>query len=109
MGKIIFGQIGKLKHDKIDEYCKLHASVWPDVLKTISTCSLRSYSIFLHDDLVFAYYEYTGTDYEADMAKMAEDPVTQEWWKHTRPCFEKFAMDPSSEFYHDMKQIFFHP
>ena len=41
------------------------------------------------------------------MEKMAEDPVTQEWWKHTKPCFEKFAVSPESEFYHDMKQIFY--
>ena len=65
--------------------------------------------VFLHGDLVFSYFEYVGEDYEADMAKMAEDPVTQDWWTHTHPCFETYAIDPTSEFYHDMKQIFFHP
>jgi Uncharacterized conserved protein len=109
MQKKIFGQIGKLKREKIDEYCRLHAETWPGVLKTISECHLENYSIFLQDDLVFAYFEYTGADYTADMEKMAEDPVTQEWWKHTKPCFEKYALDPKSEFYHDMKQIFFQP
>lgn len=108
MQKMIFGQLGKLKADKIDEYCKLHADTWPGVLKTISECNLENYSIFLHGDMVFAYFEYTGEDYDADMAKMARDPVTQEWWKHTKPCFEKFAV-AESEFYHDMKQIFYHP
>jgi L-rhamnose mutarotase len=109
MQKMFFGQLGKLKADKIDEYCKLHAATWPGVLKTITECNLKNYSIFLHGDLVFAYYEYTGEDYDADMAKMAEDPVTQEWWEHTHPCFEKNAIDPNSEYYHDMKRIFFHP
>ena len=33
-----FGQIGKLKPDKIDEYVRLHAKVWPDVLKMIQLC-----------------------------------------------------------------------
>ena len=106
---IRFGQIGKLKSDKIEEYCVLHAQPWPEVLKTITDCNLRNYSIFRHGDLVFAYFEYVGEDYEADMAKMAADPVTQDWWKCTHPCFEKYAVDPGSEFYHDMKQIFFHP
>jgi len=108
MRRVIFGQIGKLKKDKIDEYCRLHENAWPDVLNTISECNLENYSIFLHDDLVFAYFEYIGEDYKSDMEKMARDPVTQEWWTHTKPCFEKYAIDPSDEFYHDMKQIFYH-
>ena len=106
MGKVIFGQLGRLKPDKIEEYCRLHAEPWPGVLKTITECNLRNYSIFLQGDLVFAYFEYIGEDYDADMAKMALDPVTQEWWKHTKPCFVKYAVDPGSEFYHDMRQIF---
>ncbi|NLT97283.1 MAG: L-rhamnose mutarotase [Christensenellaceae bacterium] len=107
--KRCFGQIGKLKRDKIEEYCRLHAAVWPGVLKTISECNLQNYSIFLCDDLVFSYFEYVGEDFDADMEKMAQDPVTQEWWTHTHPCFERFAFDSNSEFYHDMKQIFYHP
>jgi len=26
-----------------------------------------------------SYFEYVGNDFEADMAKMAADPTTQEW------------------------------
>lgn len=106
---IRFGQLGKLKKEKIEEYRALHAAPWPGVLKTITDCNLRNYSIYFYDDLVFAYFEYVGQDYDADMAKMAEDPITQEWWKHTKPCFEKFAIDPESEFYHDLQSIFYHP
>ena len=109
MAIVRMGQLGQLKQDMIEEYKRLHAAVWPDILKLISDCNLRNYSIFLLEDKVFAYFEYVGEDYDADMAKMAEDPITQEWWKHTKPCFVKFAMDPDSEFYHDMQSIFYHP
>ena len=108
MAMIRFGQIGKLKKEKIDEYVELHANTWPGVLKMISECNLQNYSIFLHGDLVFSYFEYVGEDYDADMAKMAADPITQDWWTHTHPCFETFVMDPGSEFYHDMKPIFYY-
>ena len=108
MSRIIFGQLGRLKPEKIEEYEALHGAPWPEVLQTIYDCNLRNYSIFRHGDLVFAYFEYVGEDYDADMAKMAEDPVTQDWWTHTHPCFEEFAISPESEFYHDMKQIFYH-
>ncbi len=107
MGKIIFGQLGRLKEDKIQQYEELHANPWPDVLRTIHECNLRNYSIFRHGDLVFAYFEYVGQDYEADMAKMEQDETTQRWWTFTKPCFEKFSICPQSEFYADMKQIFY--
>ena len=107
MGKIIFGQLGRLKKDKIEEYDRLHANPWPEVLRTIAECNLRNYSIFRHEDLVFAYFEYVGEDYEADMKKMEKDEATLHWWTFTKPCFEKFSIRPDSEFYADIKQIFY--
>ena len=107
MGRIIFGQVGRLKPEKIEEYCALHANPWPRVLQTISDCHLRNYSIFRHGDLVFAYFEYDGDDFDADMRKMEQDPVTQEWWRHTKPCFAQYAMHSESAFYHDMEPIFY--
>ena len=108
MSTRIFGQLGRLKPEKIEEYEALHGAPWPEVLQTITACNLRNYSIFLQDDKVFAYFEYVGDDFDADMEKMAHDPVTQQWWQHTKPCFVKYAIDPASEFYHDMKPIFYY-
>lgn len=107
MAIVRMGQLGQLKQDKIEEYKRLHAAVWPDILKLISDCNLRNYSIFLLGDKVFAYFEYIGEDYDADMAKMEADPLNKEWWKLTNPCFERFAISPESEFYHDMEPIFY--
>jgi len=106
MSRVIFGQLGRLKPEKIEEYEALHAAPWPGVLKTIRDCNLRNYSIFRHGDLVFAYFEYIGDDYEADMEKMAQDPVTIEWWTHTKPCFVQYGILPNAEFYADMNRIF---
>ena len=110
--KKLFGQIGRLKPECIAEYRRLHevevyTPRWAGVLETIHQCNLRNYSIFIQDDLVFAYFEYVGEDYDADMEKMAQDPVTQEWWTYTRPCFTKYKADSTDEFYTDMQQIFF--
>lgn len=41
------------------------------------------------------------------MEKMAQDEATQRWWTHTKPCFQKYAVRADSEFYADMKQIFY--
>ena len=80
----------------------------PGSWKPSTSVTCGNYSIFIQGDSVFAYYEYIGDDYDKDMALMEEDRITQEWWKHTKPCFIKYAISPDSEFYHDMQQIFYY-
>ena len=99
-----FCQRALLKPERIEEYRRLHAAVWPEVLKTIVDCNLTNYSISIMGDMVVAYFEYTGDDYEADMRKMAADPVTVEWWKHTKPCFVRHD---EKVYYEDMEEIFY--
>ncbi len=41
--------------------------------------------------MLFAYLEYTGNDFEEDMAKMAADPKTQEWWDIMMPMQKPVA------------------
>lgn len=80
-----FCQVIGLRAEAREEYIRYHAAVWPAVLSTIAACNIRNYSIFLHEDLLIAYFEYHGTDYAADMRKMAADPETQRWWKIMDP------------------------
>jgi L-rhamnose mutarotase len=100
-----FGQIIKLKPEKADYYIKLHAEPWPCVIDKIKECNIRNYSIFLHGDLLFAYFEYTGSNFEADMKKMADDECTQRWWKETAPCQESISTD-GNEWWVNMREIF---
>ncbi len=85
-----FGMVTGLKPEKIDYYKQLHAAAWPAVLKKIKECNIRNYSIYLKEidgkPYLFSYFEYTGTDFDADMKKMAADTTTQRWWKETDPC-----------------------
>lgn len=82
------GSVVRLRPDKQADYLRLHQQVWPEVLDRIHQSNIRNYSIFLLDGLLFSYFEYVGTDYAADMAAMAADPVTQDWWRLTDPCQE---------------------
>ncbi len=41
------GMVIGLKPEKIAEYKKLHASVWPEILALISQCNITNYTIFL--------------------------------------------------------------
>ena len=101
------GLLGKLKKDKIAEYCELHAHPTPGLVQVLRDTHVTNYSIFLHGNLVFSYFEYTGDDFEADMAKQAEYPAMQEWWSRSKPCFVKYGVEPGCEFTPVIKQVFF--
>jgi L-rhamnose mutarotase len=75
-----YAQVIQLRTEYEAEYIRVHADVWPAVLSTIAACNIRNYSIFLHGGVLFAYFEYQGTDYAADMRRMAECRDTQRWW-----------------------------
>ena len=85
-----YGMVTGLNPDKIEDYKRLHASPWPEVQKRITECNIRNYSIYLqkidNQYYLFSYFEYTGSDFYADMKKMAADSMTQKWWKETDPC-----------------------
>ncbi len=99
-----FIQHSFLKPEKIEDYINLHANAWPGVLQMITTCNIRNYSISIRGTELYTYYEYIGDDYEADMARMAADPLTQEWWKQTRPCF---LYHEQGVYYDDLREIFY--
>ncbi len=106
-----FGQIIALKPEKLAYYKELHAAVWPSVLRQIKTSNIRNYSIYLKEVeagkfYLFAYFEYTGTDFAADMAKMAADPETQRWWKETNPCQTRIPLSGEKDWWSGMEEVF---
>jgi L-rhamnose mutarotase len=106
-----YGMVIGLKAEKIDEYKRLHAAVWPEVLKMIAQCHIRNYSIYLRtlDDgrhYLFSYFEYTGDDFAADMATMAADPATQRWWSVCQPCQQPLDHRRPDEWWAEMEEVF---
>ncbi|MEO7018091.1 MAG: L-rhamnose mutarotase [Leifsonia sp.] len=79
-------QLVKIVPARREEYLELHRAVWPEVEDRIRRSNIENYSIFILDDLLIAYFEYVGSDIGTDMAAIAADPVTQQWWKLTAPC-----------------------
>lgn len=84
------GMVIKIKPEFIEEYKRLHAHDNPGVRDLLLEANMRNFSIFLHqfDDgnwYEFGYYEYTGHDFEADMAKIGKHPRNIEWLKICDP------------------------
>lgn len=103
-----YGMVIQVKPELLDAYKHLHANTWPQVLQKITDCNIRNYSIFLRDGFLFSYFEYVGNDYDADMAAMAADPVTQAWWKLTDPCQQPIASAVEGEWWAKMEEVFHH-
>lgn len=103
-----YGSVIKIRPEKLEEYKELHANPWPGVLEQITKSNIRNYSIYLKDGYLFSYFEYTGNDFEADMAEMAKDSVTQAWWKLTDPCQEPLSTRAEGEWWASMEEVFHH-
>jgi L-rhamnose mutarotase len=106
-----YGMVIGIKPEKIEDYKRLHAAAWPGVLAKIKECHIRNYSIYLREVekgqyLLFSYFEYTGNDFAADMARMAADPETQRWWKETDPCQSAVPTRLEGEFWSRMDEVF---
>ena len=101
-----FGQVIGVKPDQIEAYERIHAEVWPEVLAMIHASNMRNYSIFRYGNLLFAYFEYIGNDWEADAAKMAADPKTQEWWSHTEPMQQPVEDRQPGEWWARLREVF---
>jgi L-rhamnose mutarotase len=101
-----FGQVIKVKPGKLEEYKKHHAKVWPEVLKMITECNIKNYSIYHKDGFLYAYFEYHGKNFDSDMAKMAADPKTQEWWAIMKPMQVPVENRADDEWWATMEEVF---
>lgn len=103
MGWVIY-----LKPEKKQEYLDLHAAAWPGVLKMIRDSNIRNYTIYLREpeNLMFGTFEYHGSDYEKDMAKMAADETTQKWWALTDACQAPLESAAAGEQWAPMQEAF---
>jgi len=105
------GHMIRLRPEKREEYLKLHAAAWPEVLRAIEQANIRNYSIFLREpeNLMFGTFDYHGTDFAGDMARMAQDPVVQRWWTLTDACQKPLETRKAGDWWADMTEVFHHP
>jgi len=84
------GMVVGIQPEMINEYKRLHASDNAGVRDLLSKYHMHNFSIFLQQMpdgkwYEFGYYEYTGDDFDADMALLAKEPRNIEWLKKCDP------------------------
>jgi len=103
-----------LKPEMAARYRELHANPWPSVNRMLKECNIQNFSIWQREIdgklYLFAYLEYTGRDFDADMKKMAADPETQRWWRETDPCQLPLPdAAAKGEIWSDMTEVYYLP
>ncbi len=105
-----FASVIGLRMEMAEEYKKLHRAVWPEVMAAVREANIRNYSIYLRrmpdgNLYLFSYFEYVGSDHEADMAKLAANPKVKEWWKLTDPCQQPLSDRNQGEWWAAMEEV----
>jgi len=101
-----------LRPEKAAYYEKLHANPMPGVNEMLKACNLQNISVHRFEIdgklYLFFYGEYTGDNFDADMAKMGADPATQRWWKETDPCQMPLpAAAAAGKIWSDTKEVYY--
>lgn len=95
-----------LPADNAAEYQLLHSNVWPGVIARLAESHITNYTIFSHGELLFSYMEYVGDDLDQDLAAIAADPLTQEWWAVCGPLQRPLADRAEGEWWKTLPELF---
>lgn len=96
----------KVKPDRLDEYKRRHAAVWPDMLQALRETGWHNYSLFLRDDgLLVGYFE--TPDLRAALDGMAAREVNARWQADMAPFFEGLDGRRPDEGFLRLEQVFY--
>ncbi|WP_052207344.1 L-rhamnose mutarotase [Sinomonas humi] len=93
--RICFRQ--QIHPDRIDEYKRRHAAVWPEMLEALRSAGWHNYSLFLSPDgLLIGYVETDSL--EAAAARMGAYAVNARWQAEMADLFEGLDAPPDESF-----------
>lgn len=95
----------QVKQDRIDEYRRRHAAVWPEMLRALADTGWHNYSLFLREDgLLIGYVETPSL--EAALAGMARTDVNRRWQAEMAEFFEELDGVPPDQGFLVLEEVF---
>jgi L-rhamnose mutarotase len=94
----------KVRPEKVEEYKKRHAEIWPEMLQALSDSGWGNYSIFLRPDgLLVGYLE--ADDFDKCRAAMKIQPVNARWQAEMSAFFEPMPGDADDNMF-SLEEVF---
>jgi len=95
----------KIRPDRLEEYKRRHAAVWPDMLQALRETGWHRYSLFLREDgLLVGYFE--TPDLQAAQEGMAAREVNARWQRDMAPFFENLGDQRPDEGFMRLEEVF---
>ncbi len=95
----------KVKQDRLAEYKRRHAAVWPDMLQALRETGWHNYSLYLRDDgLLVGYFE--TPDLQAALEGMAGREVNGRWQRDMSEFFESLEGRRPDESFLRLEEVF---
>jgi L-rhamnose mutarotase len=83
----------QVRPERLEEYRRRHAAVWPEMLTALRDTGWHDYSLFLREDGLLVGYLETE-DFEAAREAMAATEVNARWQAEMAPFFESLDGRP---------------
>ncbi|BCJ76271.1 L-rhamnose mutarotase [Catellatospora sp. IY07-71] len=77
----------QVRPDRLEEYRRRHARVWPDMLAALRDTGWHDYSLFLREDGLLVGYLHTD-DFDAALAAMDATEINARWQAEMAGFFE---------------------
>lgn len=100
------GFLLKVKEEMVEEYKKVHESVWPEMQEALRETGWHNYTIFMRPDgLLFGYFE-TPDSFQAALDGMAKEAINEKWQAFMAPYFEDLAGAHADERMMALEEVF---
>lgn len=97
----------RVKPDRLDEYIRIHAEVWPELLRDLTAAGYRNYSIFADGPELFGYLECD--DWNAAQVALAGSDANRRWQDRMSEYLETPVDPDGQQPLNLLRQVFFLP
>jgi len=95
----------KVRRDKLEEYKRRHAAVWPEMLDALRITGWHNYSLFLRPDgLLVGYLE--SNNFAQSVAAMKTYAINAKWQAEMAPFFESLEGDGPDDSFTLLEEVF---
>lgn len=95
----------RVRPERLEEYRRRHAAVWPEMLAALREAGWHDYSLFLREDGLLVGY-FRTEDLDAALAAMDATDVNRRWQAEMAPFFVDLPGGRADRSIHVLAEVF---